>query len=89
MDNETILLIIILTGLILMSAFFSATETAFSTLNKIRLKTMVSNGNKKAKHVLELAEDYDKLLSTILIGNNIVNIGAASLATLIFVQYYD
>ena len=89
MDNQTILLIIILTGLILMSAFFSATETAFSTLNKIRLKTMVSNGNKKAKHVLELAEDYDKLLSTILIGNNIVNIGAASLATLIFVQYYD
>ena len=47
MDNETILLIIILTGLILMSAFFSATETAFSTLNKIRLKTMVSNGDKK------------------------------------------
>ncbi len=89
MDNQTILLIIILTGLILMSAFFSATETAFSTLNKIRLKTMVSNGNKKAKHVLELAEDYDTLLSTILIGNNIVNIGAASLATLIFVQYYD
>lgn len=89
MDNQTILLIIILTGLILMSAFFSATETAFSTLNKIRLKTMVSNGNKKSKHVLELAEDYDTLLSTILIGNNIVNIGAASLATLIFVQYYD
>lgn len=89
MDNQTVLLIIVLTGLILMSAFFSATETAFSTLNKIRLKTMVSNGNKKAKHVLELAEDYDKLLSTILIGNNIVNIGAASLATLIFVQYYD
>lgn len=89
MDNQTILLIIVLTGLILMSAFFSATETAFSTLNKIRLKTMVSNGDKKAKRVLELAEDYDTLLSTILIGNNIVNIGAASLATLIFVQYYD
>ena len=76
MDNQTILLIIVLTGLILMSAFFSATETAFSTLNKIRLKTMVSNGDKKAKRVLELAEDYDTLLSTILIGNNIVNIGA-------------
>lgn len=89
MDNQTILLIIVLTGLILMSAFFSATETAFSTLSKIRLKTMVSNGDKKAKRVLELAEDYDTLLSTILIGNNIVNIGAASLATLIFVQYYD
>ena len=89
MDNQTVLLIIVLTGLILMSAFFSATETAFSTLNKIRLKTMVSNGDKKAKRVLELEEDYDTLLSTILIGNNIVNIGAASLATLIFVQYYD
>lgn len=71
-----------------MSGFFSATETAFSTLNKIRLKTMVSNGDKKAKRVLELAEDYDKLLSTILIGNNIVNIGSASLATLLFVQSF-
>ena len=88
MDNQTILLIIVLIGLILMSAFFSATETAFSSLNRIRLKNMVSNGNKKAKRVLELADDYDKLLSTILIGNNIVNIGAASLATLIFVFYY-
>ena len=87
MDNQTILLIIVLTGLILMSAFFSATETAFSTLNKIRLKTMVSNGDKKAKRVLQLAEYYDKLLSTILIGSNNVNIGADSLATLIFVQY--
>ena len=88
MNNQSILLIIILMGLILMSGFFSATETAFSTLNKIRLKTMVSNGDKKAKRVLELAEDYDKLLSTILIGNNIVNIGSASLATLLFVQSF-
>lgn len=88
MNNQSILLIIILMGLILMSGFFSATETAFSTLNKIRLKTMVSNGDKMAKRVLELAEDYDKLLSTILIGNNIVNIGSASLATLLFVQSF-
>lgn len=88
MNNQSILLIIILTGLILMSGFFSATETAFSTLNRIRLKTMVSNGDKKAKRVLVLAEDYDKLLSTILIGNNIVNIGSASLATLLFVQSF-
>jgi putative hemolysin len=88
MNNETIILILVLTGLILLSGFFSATETAFSTINKIRLKNMASNGSKRAKLVLDLTEDYDKILSTILIGNNIVNIGSASLATLIFVQYF-
>ncbi len=77
-----------LAALILMSAYFSATETAFSSLNKIRLKNMASEGNKKAKLALDLANDYDKLLSTILVGNNIVNIAATSLATVIFIGIY-
>lgn len=80
--------LIALAALILMSAYFSATETAFSSLNKIRLKNMASEGNKKAKLALDLAGDYDRLLSTILVGNNIVNIAATSLATVVFIDIY-
>ena len=69
-----------------MSAYFSATETAFSSLNRIRIKNMADKGNKRAALVLKLSEDYDRLLSTILIGNNIVNIACASLSTLLFVR---
>lgn len=71
--------------LILLSGYFSATETAFSSLNKTRLKTMAEK-NKRAKQTLRLSEKYDKLITTILIGNNIVNIAAASLGTLFFMQ---
>ena len=71
---------------IIMSAYFSATETAFSSLNRIRIKNMADKGNKRAALVLKLSEDYDRLLSTILIGNNIVNIACASLSTLLFVR---
>lgn len=85
---DTSISIMVLAVLIIMSGYFSATETAFSSLNRIRLKNLVSTGNKRAKLTLDLAEDYDKLLSTILIGNNIVNIGSASLATVIFVNAY-
>ena len=74
--------------LILMSAYFSATETAFSSLNKTRLKTRAEKGSRRAAATLKLAEDYDKLLSTILIGNNIVNIATASIGTLLFVRHY-
>ena len=76
-------LAIILSCLVL-SAYFSATETAFSTFNRIRLKTIAEKGDKKAALVLDLAEDYDRLISAILVGNNIVNILAASMATLLF-----
>ncbi len=76
---------IIIAVLVMLSAYFSATETAFSSINKTRLKTMAENGNKKAEKTLGLAENYDKLLSTILVGNNIVNIAASSIATLMFV----
>ena len=66
--------------LLIMSAYFSATETAFTSLNRIKLKNIASDGNNKAKRVLELSENYDKLLTTILIGNNIVNTASATLA---------
>ena len=69
---------------VVMSAYFSATETAFNTFNRIRVKNLAEKGNKRAARALELAENYDTLISTILIGNNIVNILAASLATLYF-----
>ena len=68
------------------SAFFSASETAFSSLNQIRLKSRGEDGDSSAARVLNMAEQYDKLLSTILIGNNIVNIAAASIGTILFTQ---
>ena len=68
------------------SAFFSASETAFSSLNQIRLKSRAEDGDTSAARVLAMAEKYDKLLSTILIGNNIVNIAAASIGTIIFTK---
>ena len=73
-----------LCALIAMSAYFSATETAFSTFNHVRMKNLAAGGSRRAQLVMELASDYDSILSTILIGNNIVNIGAASLATVVF-----
>lgn len=88
MDSHSITMIIVIATLILMSSYFSATETAFSSLNRIRLKNL-ANHDKKAKLALSLSENYDMLLSTILIGNNIVNIVSASLATVLFVKYYD
>lgn len=88
MNDNSFIPIIILACMILMSSYFSATETAFSSMSKIRLKNKASKGNKKASLVLELAKDYDKILSTILIGNNIVNIASASLSTVLFVSYF-
>lgn len=71
---------------VILSAYFSATETAFSSVNKTRLKVLADNGDRKAKLAHRLAEDYDRLISTILIGNNIVNIALASIGTLLFVD---
>ncbi len=78
--------IVLIVVLVVLSAYFSATETAFSSLNKTRIKTLCEKGDKKAKLVYDLGENYDKLISTILIGNNIVNIAAASLSTILFVK---
>ena len=83
-DSSTSVLIIIFC--VLFSGYFSATETAFSSLNRIRVKNLAEKGDKKAKLVLDLLENFDSLLSTILIGNNIVNIACASVATLLFVR---
>ena len=73
---------------LLMSAYFSATETAFSSLNRTRIKVLADNGNRKASLVLSLSNNSDRLISTILIGNNIVNIAVASIGTLLFVEIY-
>lgn len=69
--------------LILFSAFFSASETAFSTFNRIRMKKKAQDGSAAARQTLKIAEDYDRTLSTILIGNNIVNIASSAVATII------
>lgn len=88
MNNTTqIVFIVIIVVCILLSGYFSATETAFTAVNKIRLRAKADDGDKGAKRVLKLSENYDRLLSTILIGNNIVNILASSLATLLFVEW--
>lgn len=73
---------------VILSAYFSATETSFSSLNKTRLKAMAEKDNKKAQLAYKLSENYDKLISTILIGNNIVNITLASIGTIVFVKIY-
>ena len=73
---------------LILSAYFSATETAFSSANGTKLRTLAEKGSKKAKLACELLEHYDKLLSTILIGNNIVNILMASIGTVLFVRHY-
>ena len=86
MDDGSMTLIIALVFLVACSAFFSASETAFSSLNQIRLKSRAEDGDASAARVLAMAEKYDKLLSTILIGNNIVNIAAASIGTILFTR---
>ena len=73
---------------LLLSAYFSATETAFSSASTTRLKTLAEKGNARAALACELLEQYDRLLSTILIGNNIVNIATASIGTVLFVRHY-
>ncbi len=87
MDSLTgqIVLIVIL---IILSGYFSATETAFTSVNRIRMKNLAGDGNKKAEKVLSLSEKYDKLLTTILIGNNIVNIWMTAIATAICIWLY-
>lgn len=85
--NTSYLIAIIV--LVMMSAYFSATETSFSSLNRMKLRTLIENKDKyakKAEATLNLVEEYDKLISTILIGNNIVNIAVASLGTVFFME---
>ena len=81
MDSGDVIQLIIIIILLMLSAFFSSAETALATSNKIRLRSMAEEGNKRAKKVLEITDDSGKMLSAILIGNNIVNLSSASLAT--------
>ena len=89
MDDGSLTLLVALVILVAFSAFFSASETAFSSLNQIRLKSRAEDGDSSAARVLAMSEQYDKLLSTILIGNNIVNIAAASIGTVLFTRLLD
>lgn len=82
--GQLILIII----LIICSAYFSATETAFTSVNRIKMKSLASDGDKKAEKVLSLSERFDKLLTTILVGNNIVNIWMTAIATALCIQLY-
>ncbi len=81
LDSSDVIQLIVIIVLLLLSAFFSSAETALTTSNKIRLRSMAEEGNKRAKKVLEITDDSGKMLSAILIGNNIVNLSSASLAT--------
>lgn len=80
--------IIAIAVLVVFSAYFSATETAFTSLNRIRMKNMAQDGDQRASEVLELSDNYDNLLSTILVGNNIVNIALSAISTVMFLEIY-
>ena len=82
-DYISIAVMVILLGL---SGFFSATETSYSTFNRPRMKKLAQDGNRRAQRVLQAAEKYDKMLTTVLIGNNIVNLSMSSLGTLLFIK---
>lgn len=83
MDPSDVWLLIVLLMLIYLSSFFSASETALTTVNRHRLRSLAENGNRKAALVLEMLEEQGKMLTTILIGNNIVNLSASALATVL------
>lgn len=87
MSSTTGILLAALFVCVALSAFFSSSETAYSAVNKVRLKTMWQGGNGRAKVALDLAEDYDRLLTTILVGNNVVNIAGTSIATVLFTMW--
>lgn len=80
-------MIIVLLILMVLSALFSSSETAFASVNKIRLKAMADQGDKRAATALRVAERYEDALTAILVGNNIANIGSSSLATVLFTQW--
>ena len=88
MSSEQIIQGLILLILIILSGFFSSAETALTTVNRIRLKNLADDGNRKAARVLQILDSSDKMLSCILIGNNIVNISASSLATTLAISLF-
>ena len=86
MDSASMLMIAVIVVLVICSAYFSATETAFTSLNRVRLRSKAESGNKRAALALRMGDDYDRLLSTILVGNNVVNLTASSLGTVLFIR---
>lgn len=88
MDSDSIFTIIAMVALLIASGFFSATETAYSSLNKLRIKNLADKNDKSAVVAYKLIEKYDQVLSTVLIGNNIVNISLASVGTVFFVDLF-
>lgn len=88
MDSSHIVQLVIIGILVFLSAFFSSSETALVTVNKIRMKNLAENGDKRAARVLKVTSNSGKMLSAILIGNNIVNIGASSIATMLAVDIW-
>lgn len=88
MDTSVAIQLVVLIVLIMLSAFFSSAETALTCVNKVKMKTLADDGSKNAGRVLEILESPGKMLSTILIGNNLVNISATSLATTLTIQIF-
>lgn len=88
MDTDSTIMIVIMIILTACSAFFSATETAYLSLNQPKVKTLASSGNRRARLVLDLYDNYDRLISTVLIGNNIVNITLSSISTVLFIRFF-
>ena len=88
MDTSGVIQIVVLIGLLVLSGFFSSAETALTTVSQIKIRLLVEEGNKKAKVVLTVLEQYSKMLSAILVGNNVVNIAASSLATLVAIDMF-
>lgn len=88
MASDDAIQLVLLAVLLLLSAFFSSAETSMTTINKIRIKTLADEGNKRAQTLLRIVEQSGKMLSAILIGNNIVNISASSLATTLAIKFF-
>lgn len=88
MDTDGVMQLIALIILVLLSAFFSSAETSLTTVNRVRLKTLADEGNRRAKTALEVLDKYGKMLSAILIGNNIVNLSASALATTLAIHIH-
>ncbi len=88
MDTGDIFQLIFLVILLLLSAFFSSAETALITVNRIKMRTLAEEGNKKADRVLQITDNSGKMLSAILIGNNIVNLSASSIATSLAIEFF-
>lgn len=88
MEPKTLIILIILVVLVFLSAFFSSCEITYSSVNKIKLKKKIAEGSKKATKAMNIVNQYSEVLSTILVGNNLVNVLASSLATVIAVEKF-